>query len=83
MLVYVSLTKSEMMTKRNSNVEFNPFLVSDVAGKSVRLVPTGVRLSLGMPGGQTRLFISEMRESVRRRLRSERRLPPTRHYSRM
>lgn len=66
-----------------ARVENETCSISDVAGKSVRLVPTRVHRPLRVPGGQARLSLPEVRESVWRRLRSERRLPPTQHHPRL
>jgi len=52
-------------------------------GKPVHLVPAGVHRPLRMPTEQARLPLSEMRESVRRRVRRERRLQPTQHHPRL
>lgn len=59
------------------------YLSENMGGKSVRLVSTGVHRPLRVLGGQTRLPVSKMRESLRRRLRSERRLQPTRYHTRL
>lgn len=61
----------------------NFLLVSDMVRKSICFMSTGMHRPLGMSDGQTRLYISKMRESMRRRLRNERWLQPTWYYSRM
>lgn len=71
------------MKRDKTACDLNLLLVPDMVGKPVCRMPTGVHRPLRMSAKQARLPLSEMLESMRRRLRRERRLQPTRHHSRL
>lgn len=72
-----------MMKRGEMTCGINPFLVLDMERKPVHRMSTRVHRPLRMPAEQARLPLSEMCESLRRRMRRERRLQPTCYHSRL
>lgn len=86
-LVVVQM-REPVQVRRERGVRGHPssgavHLPENMDGKSINRMPTGVHHPLRVPAEQARLPLSEMRESLRRRVRRERRLQPTRHHPRL